>query len=170
MKISGYCGAAAAALFFLSACGGDEASDKPSLTNSDKAAELAKREAGQMPASSPTGSMATDEPASGESAAANALPAEPPAAFMQCRSCHSVEPGKNGVGPSLAGIAGKPAASGQGFRYSDALRNSGITWSRDKLDEWLVGPMKMVPGTRMVQMVRDDTQRKAIIDYLETLK
>ncbi len=98
------------------------------------------------------------------------MPGEPPTAFLQCRSCHAVEPGKNGVGPTLAGVFGKPAASAADFRYSAALRESGITWNRENLDEWLEAPARMVPGTRMVQMVRDEGQRKAIIDYLETLE
>ncbi len=102
---------------------------------------------------------------SGEGAAA-----QPPTAFLQCRACHSVEPGRNGIGPSLAGIAGKPAASVAGFRYSSALQTSGIVWSRDRLDEWLSAPPRMVPGTRMMQAVRSVEQRKAVIDYLETLQ
>ena len=149
MKNLAYTGAAIAALFLLSACGGEQPSD-------------------DAPAS-PSASE-TPAPAPPSEAPATEAPAAPPAAFMQCRSCHSVEPGKNGVGPSLAGIAGKPAAGVPGFRYSDALRNSGITWTPEKLNEWLAGPMKMVPGTRMVQMVRNEEQRKAIIDYLATLQ
>lgn len=103
--------------------------------------------------------------ASGEGAAAR-----PPTAFLQCRTCHSVKPGRNGIGPSLAGIAGKPAASVAGFRYSSALRASGIVWSRDALDEWLSAPPRMVPGTRMIRAVRSEEQRKAVIDYMEKLR
>jgi cytochrome c len=143
MKNLACTGAALATLLLFSACGGEQ------------------------PSSEDTTATATPE---ASEAPATQAPAAPPAAFMQCRSCHSVEPGKNGVGPSLAGVFGKPAAGAPGFRYSDALRNSGITWTPEKLDEWLTGPMKMVPGTRMVQMVRDEEQRKAIIDYLATLQ
>jgi len=128
-----------------------------------------------MPSPAPAGPTDAGPPgAEGPSQADAALPegapAEPPAAFVQCRSCHSAEPGKNGVGPSLSGVFGRPAGSAPEFRYSAALRESGITWNRETLDQWLTGPPRMVPGTRMVQMVRDENHRKELIDYLETLK
>ena len=96
--------------------------------------------------------------------------ATPPAAFFQCRSCHSVEPGKNGIGPTLAGIYGQKAGEVPGFAFSDALKESGITWDRATLDQWLAAPTTLVPGTRMVIGVPDPVRRKEIIDYLETLK
>jgi len=163
MKNLARTGAALAALILFSACGGEQPSEDTSVT-------APATPAGSEAPSPAPGAEATATQGTPGEAPATAAVAAPPAAFMQCRSCHSVEPGKNGVGPSLAGIAGKPAAGVPGFRYSDALRNSGITWTPEKLDEWLAGPMKMVPGTRMVQMVRNADQRKAIIDYLETLQ
>jgi cytochrome c len=81
-----------------------------------------------------------------------------------------VQPGRSGVGPSLAGIWGRKAGSLQGYAYSAPLKASGIVWDRASLDTWLQGPMKMVPGTRMVIGMTDPTGRKAVIDYLETLK
>lgn len=118
------------------------------------------------PAASPEASPAAATPASASAASADAAPA----AFAVCRSCHSVEPGRNGIGPTLHGIVGSKAGEVSGYAFSPALRNSGITWDRAKLDTWLQGPMKMVPGTKMVQPVADAEKRKAIIDYLETLK
>lgn len=96
--------------------------------------------------------------------------AKPPVAFMQCRTCHSIEPGKTGIGPSLAGIMGKKAGSVAGYNFSAPLKASGIMWTRATLDQWLQGPMKMVPGTKMVTSVPNAEARKAIIDYLETVK
>ncbi|WP_395330208.1 cytochrome C [Novosphingobium sp. BL-8H] len=93
-----------------------------------------------------------------------------PPAFAICRSCHSVEAGRNGVGPTLHGIVGSKAGDVAGFPFSPALKQSGITWDRQSLDTWLQGPMKMVPGTRMVIAVPDAEKRKAIIDYLEKQK
>lgn len=93
-----------------------------------------------------------------------------PSAFAICRSCHSVEAGRNGVGPTLHGIVGSKAGDVAGFPFSPALRQSGITWDRQSLDTWLQGPMKMVPGTRMVISVPDPVKREAIIDYLEKQK
>jgi cytochrome c len=99
-----------------------------------------------------------------------ATAAQVPAAFFQCRSCHSVEPGRNGIGPTLHGIVGSKAGEVPGFAFSPALKQSGITWDRATLEQWLAGPRKLVPGTRMIISVPDPVRRKAIIDYLETLK
>lgn len=93
-----------------------------------------------------------------------------PPAFAVCRSCHSTQPGQNGIGPTLAGIVGSKAGDVPGYAFSPALKASGVTWDRASLDTWLQGPMKMVPGTKMVLPVSDPVKRKAIIDYLETLK
>jgi len=98
------------------------------------------------------------------------VPVAPPAAFMQCRSCHSTEPGKNLIGPSLAGVVGRKAGSVPGFNYSAALKGSGITWNAAALDQWLTGPGKMVPGTRMVIGIPDAARRQQIVQYLATLK
>lgn len=96
--------------------------------------------------------------------------AAPPPAFAICRSCHAVVPGGRGSGPSLAGVWGRQAGTLPGYSYSAALKTSGIVWNAQTLDTWLVAPMKMVPGTRMVVGVPDAQGRKAVIDYLETLK
>jgi cytochrome c len=96
--------------------------------------------------------------------------AMPPPAFAQCRACHSVEPGRNGVGPTLFGIVGSKAGDVAGYNFSPALAKSGIVWDRASLDTWLQGPMRMAPGTKMVQFQPDPAKRKAIIDYLETLR
>lgn len=118
--------------------------------------------------------MAEGEPAGSAKAGmpvaeAAAVAVGPPAAFAQCRSCHSVEPGRSGIGPSLHGIFGKPAGSVPGFNYSTALQQSRIVWDRAALEQWLEAPMRMVPGTRMVVGVRSDEQRREIIEYLEAL-
>lgn len=93
-----------------------------------------------------------------------------PPAFMVCRSCHATQAGQNGIGPTLAGIVGSKAGAAPGYAFSPALKASGIVWDRASLDTWLKGPMRMVPGTKMVIPVSDPAKRKAIIDYMETLK
>ncbi|EJL26984.1 cytochrome c family protein [Novosphingobium sp. AP12] len=103
-------------------------------------------------------------------ATSSAMTDPAPPAFMVCRSCHSTQAGQNGIGPTLAGIVGSKAGEVPGYNFSPALKNSGIVWDRASLDTWLKGPMKMVPGTKMVIPVSDPAKRKAIIDYLETLK
>lgn len=94
-----------------------------------------------------------------------------PAAFGQCAACHSVEPGMNGLGPSLAGVVGRKAGTLAGFTYSEAMKASGKAWDEATLDAFLTSPMANVPGTRMTyQGQSDPAKRKAVIDYLKTLK
>jgi cytochrome c len=123
--------------------------------------------------SPPSGQQEQPSPA-GEtsSATAAAQPAgSPPAAFAQCRSCHTVEPGRNGIGPTLHGIVGKPAASVPGYAYSKALKASGLTWDEKTLDAWLASPAKLVPGNKMVFAGQSNpAKRKEIIDYLAAQK
>jgi cytochrome c len=85
---------------------------------------------------------------------------------QRCQSCHSVDPAKTTpLGPNLSGVVGRKAASTK-FNYSPALKQSNVTWNRANLDRFLTGPGRMVPGTRMVVVVSDPTQRAAILDYL----
>lgn len=95
---------------------------------------------------------------------------KPPPAFAVCASCHAVSPGRSGVGPSLAGVFGRTAASRPGYAYSAPLKASGIVWDAKSLDQWLQGPMKMVPGTRMVMGLPNPEARKAVIDYMEAIR
>lgn len=89
--------------------------------------------------------------------------------FVQCKTCHLIEEGKNGVGPSLYGVVGRAAGSIEGFNYSDANKNSGITWTPEVLFEYLESPRDYVPGTRMAFPGLKDAQDRAdLIAYLQT--
>lgn len=91
--------------------------------------------------------------------------------FAQCRVCHSVEPGKNGLGPSMHGVVGRKAGTLAGFNYSPAMKASGFVWSDAKLNDYLRAPMKSVPGTKMAFAgIADDKRRADVIAYLDTLK
>ncbi|MDQ2802491.1 MAG: cytochrome c family protein [Pseudomonadota bacterium] len=84
-----------------------------------------------------------------------------------CAICHSLDPGKNRVGPSLAGVVGRHAGTVDDFSYSSANKTSGIVWTKAKLDEYLTDPQKMVPGTLMVfPGLKNPNDRRAIIDFL----
>jgi cytochrome c len=69
--------------------------------------------------------------------------------FAKCMACHTTEAGKNKVGPSLHGIIGRKSGSLEGFTYSDAMKNAGITWSEAELDKYLTNPKKDIPGNKM---------------------
>ncbi len=89
--------------------------------------------------------------------------------FVQCKTCHLLEEGKNGVGPSLYGVIGREAGSIDGFNYSDANAGSGITWTPEIMFEYLEAPREYLPGTRMAYPGLKDAQDRAdLIAYLTT--
>ena len=89
----------------------------------------------------------------------------------QCAMCHGVTPGANGIGPSLAGVYGKPAASvAAGYEYSPALKGANLTWNDATLDNFLTAPQSAVPGTKMPYAgLPDAADRADVIAYLATL-
>src|SRR5437763_16705885 len=71
--------------------------------------------------------------------------------FKKCLPCHSVgEDAKNKVGPVLNGLDGRHSGSVEGYNYSDANKNSGITWSEETFKEYIKDPRAKIPGTKMV--------------------
>ena len=90
------------------------------------------------------------------------------AVFAQCTTCHVVEPGVNRTGPSLAGIVGREAGQVEGFNYTPANANSGITWTPEKLFQYLEDPHRVIPGTKMAFAGLPEGQDRAnVIAYLE---
>ena len=70
--------------------------------------------------------------------------------FLKCKACHQVGEGaKTLVGPELNGVVGRPSASIDGYTYSEAMKNSHLTWTADQLSEYLKSPRQKVPGTKM---------------------
>ncbi len=87
--------------------------------------------------------------------------------FNQCKACHTLDAGVNRVGPSLAGLDGRTAGTVEGFRYSDAMKDSGIVWNEETLEGYLANPREYLPGNRMpFPGVRDEEKLEALIDYL----
>jgi nitrite reductase (NO-forming) len=87
--------------------------------------------------------------------------------FRKCQACHSLQPGKNGVGPSLANIVGRKAASVAGYNYSSAMKSSNLTWDKKTLDAYLTDPQKIVPGNKMpFPGLKTDNERNSLIAFL----
>jgi len=88
--------------------------------------------------------------------------------FNQCRACHTLDPGKNRVGPSLAGVFGRKAGTLEGFNFSKAMRESGVVWDEETLDQYLAKPRDFMPGNRMsFAGLRKPEQRADLIAYLK---
>jgi cytochrome c len=99
-------------------------------------------------------------------ARADGDPAKGEMIYHRCQGCHSID--RNRVGPMHKGLFGRAAGSVPGFNYSDAMKNSGIVWSEQTLDQFLQGPRKMVPGTKMTYAgIADPRDRADLIAYLK---
>ena len=86
-----------------------------------------------------------------------------------CGICHSVQPQRNIIGPSLFGVVGRHSGQVPGFRYSEANLKSGLTWDPGTLDRYLTSPRQVVPGTLMTfPGLRDPKQRSDVIAFLTT--
>jgi len=88
-----------------------------------------------------------------------------------CFVCHSNEPGKNKVGPSLAGVFGRPSGTAPNFTYSEGMKNAHLTWDEQTLDKYIGNPKATVPGNKMLFIgVKNPDERHAIVEYLKSLK
>jgi cytochrome c len=88
--------------------------------------------------------------------------------FEDCAACHKLQVGANDVGPSLHGIFQRKAAELTDYRYSPALRRSGIVWSPQTLDAFIADPQKLVPANRMPYAgMTDAAERADLIAYLQ---
>jgi cytochrome c len=88
--------------------------------------------------------------------------------FEECRACHTLERGVDAVGPDLHGVFGRRAGDLAGFRYSPALKRSGITWTPQTLDDYIADPQKVVPANRMPYAGMPDAHDRAdVIVYMQ---
>jgi cytochrome c len=89
--------------------------------------------------------------------------------FKQCLVCHNIGPGAtNKVGPILNGLFGRHSGTVPGFSYSDANKNSGITWDETVFREYIKDPKAKIPGTKMIFAgVKDDQKISDLIAYLK---
>ncbi len=153
----------------LAACSGGGSEEKaaaPANTTTAAAPAAAPAPKAAAPAADDTATVtgATFASFTGDAASGKTV-------FLQCQACHAVEAGVNKIGPSLAGIVGRAAGTVAGYSYTPANKNSGITWTPEKLFQYLENPQRVVPGTKMAFAGIPDEQKRAnVIAYLGELK
>ena len=87
----------------------------------------------------------------------------------KCKVCHQL--GKNAVGPDLTGLIGRKSGTVEGFNYSEANKNSGITWDEATFKDYITNPKAKIPGTKMVFAgLPEEKDRNDLTAYLVTLK
>jgi cytochrome c len=87
--------------------------------------------------------------------------------FQECAACHRLEAGVNEVGPSLHGIFTRKAGELADFRYSPAMKRSGITWTAETLDKYIADPQGFIPANRMPYAgMTNATDRADLVAYL----
>ena len=163
MKRNFLMGAAAlAAMATLSACGGKQADDTAAPAATETAVVPVETPAtATTAAAAPAGAAVTYASFTGDAAAGEKV-------FAACRTCHVFDEGVNRVGPSLHKVVGRKSGSVAGFNYSDANKNSGVTWTPDVLFDYLKDPKGFMPGTKMAfPGVKDDQKRADLVAYLE---
>ena len=100
-------------------------------------------------------------------ARADGDPARGEARFQECAACHKLEPGVNEVGPSLHGIFMRKAAELADFRYSPAMKRSGIVWTAETLEKYIADPQALIPANRMPYAgMTNASDRADLIAYL----
>jgi cytochrome c len=89
--------------------------------------------------------------------------------FAKCRACHQVgETAKNGVGPMLNGLFGRKSGSIEGYTYTEANKNSGITWDEATFATYIQDPRARIPGTKMVFAgIKNEQEIKDLTAYLK---
>ena len=91
--------------------------------------------------------------------------------FGKCALCHTVDPAKKNIGPTLFGVVGRHSASVEGYTYSPAMKAIDKTWDEATLEVYLTKPQDFVPGTKMTFAGLPNPEDRAnLIAYLATLK
>ncbi len=86
--------------------------------------------------------------------------------FRQCAACHTFNPDQRRSGPHLYGLFGRTAGAVEGFRYSNAMAESGIVWTDETLGQYLLDPTGTLPGTSMRNRLRREETLADLLAYM----
>lgn len=142
------------------------AADVQVTSATDDAAPAAVESAQPVP--SDDAAVAASEPA-----VASASAVDGAAIFKkQCKKCHRLSADmKKGVGPNLYHVVGRTAGTIEGFRYSDVMKESGLTWDAATLDQYLADPKGFLPKNKMAfKGLKDAEERAAVIAHIQSVK
>jgi cytochrome c len=90
------------------------------------------------------------------------------ARFRECAACHKLDAGASEVGPSLHGLFSRKAGELADFRYSPAMKRSGVTWTAETLDKYITDPQAFIPANRMPYAgISSAADRADLIAYLQ---
>jgi cytochrome c len=89
--------------------------------------------------------------------------------FAKCKACHSLDAGKNGVGPSLSGVVGRKSGTGAGFKYSQPMIDKAVVWNKENLEKYLKDPKGFVPGNKMIFAGLKGDEADDVIAYLQSV-
>ena len=91
--------------------------------------------------------------------------------FKKCVACHSLQEGKNKIGPSLYNLLGRKAGSVDGYKYSKAMKNSDVVWDEESLDKFLTKPRKFIKKTKMSFLgIKKKSLRDDLISFFKQLQ
>ena len=115
-----------------------------------------------------TGILAAALAMSGSLARADGDPEEGAKVFNKCKACHVVDETQNRVGPHLVGLFGRQAGSVEDFKYSDAMKESGVTWNEETIAAYVADPRGYIKGNRMAFVgIKDEDDVEDLIAYLK---
>ncbi len=158
----------------------------PPAASAPTAHAMAGHAAAQPPSAAAPTVVAANAPPPAQPAASTAAPPAAPApaastaatavdgdaaagrqVYRKCQACHSLEAGKNALGPSLAGIVGKKSAEAPNYNYSPAMKAANLVWDAATLDAYLLDPAKLIPQNKMpFAGLKTANERKDVIAYL----
>lgn len=88
--------------------------------------------------------------------------------FKKCIACHYVDKEKHKTGPHLVAVIGRVAGSLDDYRYSKAMKASGLVWDGETLAAYLKAPKRFLKGTKMAfSGLKKDRDVANIIAYLK---